>query len=121
MDHTYFENTNRGYSIKLTEKELKRLENPRYTDIYNMFNTALANPTTLSKTKIGKEYVKQIESKGYNALVDNYDTNNTRIAIDALILLKPKKSLGEVKVSELTDADIEAGRKKCEQIGRMFK
>ena len=92
---------------------------PTYSDVYKMFNYSLTDPNVF-KTKIGKAYKKELESNGYNAIVDYKDTYHNRIATDAIILLNGKKCLTKTKVSELTEKDIDEGKKKLDKILSTF-
>lgn len=91
---------------------------PRYWDVVNMFNTLCTIPK-IFETELGKTYKKMLKENGYNAIVDYNDSYTNRMAVDPIILLDGKKCLTKVHVSELTEKDIEAGRKKIEEISRL--
>ncbi len=87
----------------------------RMWDITNMFNTLCTHPEIFN-TSVGKAYKSLLKKNGYNAIVDFNDSYTNRLAVDPIILLDGKKCLTKMNVSELSEEDIRAGKKKLNEI-----
>lgn len=89
---------------KRFEKNMKKswLENEGYL----LFNAGFTDPDSL-KLNIYKQYRNELKNRGYNALVDDNDSKQSLMdAKIPLIILDEIETLGNMKVTEITNDSI---------------
>lgn len=99
----YFSKTTDYYAKKYENMSMHQLKTKGYDTFFNSLFSSEYNR---------EKYFNQLKKQGYNAVIDDNDRRSFMQANNPLIVFNAKKDLGNVKVTELSDAEIRDNMKK---------